>query len=171
MYSIEYKQKIANQLTKYYVSGEFWKLIINNPEKPWDWSNISHNPNLTMEMINNNPDKPWDWSGISWNPNLTMEMINNNPDKPWKWSNISWDSKLTTEMINNNPDKPWDWSGISDNNFKNQHHIHQQQILKKFTLTKQIEEELIQKVLHPKRIQQYIQIHNYNIGTNELFNL
>jgi len=43
MYSIEYKQKIANQLTKYYVSGEFWKLILNNPEKPWICQWISDN--------------------------------------------------------------------------------------------------------------------------------
>jgi len=38
MHSIEYKQKIANQLTKYHVSDEFWKLIINIPEKPWNSS-------------------------------------------------------------------------------------------------------------------------------------
>ena len=195
MYSIESKQKIANQLTKYYVSGEFWKLLINNPDKPWnwskiscnpnitmeminnnpdklwDWSSISSNPKLTMEMINNNPDKPWDWSEISYNPKITMEMINNNPDKPWDWSYISCNPKITIEMINNNPDKPWDWSWVCGNNFKNQHHIHQQQILKKFTLTKQFEEELIRHVVHPKRTARYIRQYNYNIGIDELFYL
>jgi len=108
---------------------------------------------------------------ISCNPNLTMEMINDNPDKPWNWSNVSSNPNLTMKMINDNPDKPWNWSGISDNNFKNQHHIHQQSILQKFTLTKQIEEELIQHVLHPKRTARYIRQYNYNNGTDELFNL
>ena len=36
-------------------------------------------------MINNNLDKPWDWSEISQNPNITMDIINNNLDKPWDW--------------------------------------------------------------------------------------
>jgi len=59
-----------------------------------------------MEMINNSPDKPWIWSGISSNPNITMERINNNPDKLWKWPTISSNPKLTMEMIDNNPKLP-----------------------------------------------------------------
>jgi hypothetical protein len=45
--------------------------------------------NEFMEFIDKNPDKPWDWSGISGNPNLTMEFIDKNPDKIWNWSAIT----------------------------------------------------------------------------------
>ena len=41
-----------------------------------------------MEMIKENPDKPWDWEEISCNPNITMEMIKENPDRPWNWNGI-----------------------------------------------------------------------------------
>ena len=50
-------------------------IIINNPNKPWNWNFISYNPNITMEIISNNPDIPWDWNVISCNPNLTIKMI------------------------------------------------------------------------------------------------
>jgi hypothetical protein len=42
-----------------------------------------------MEMIISHPDKPWCWSSISQNPNITMEVIDSHPDKPWDWCNIS----------------------------------------------------------------------------------
>ena len=71
-----------------------------------------------MEIIENNPDKNWDWSYVSRNPNITMEMIENNPDKPWKWRYISHNSNLTMEIIDKYPDKGWDWCNISQNTFK-----------------------------------------------------
>ena len=37
---------------------------------------IFYNPNLTMEMINAHLDKPWNWSWISSNPNITMKINN-----------------------------------------------------------------------------------------------
>ena len=43
------------------------KDILDNPDKDWNWINISRNPNITMKIINKYPDKPWDWSGISLN--------------------------------------------------------------------------------------------------------
>ena len=29
----------------------YWKFIIDNPDKPWSWYNISKNPILTMKFI------------------------------------------------------------------------------------------------------------------------
>ena len=34
---------------------------------------------ITMEFIEEHPEKPWDWSGISVNPNITMEIIEKHP--------------------------------------------------------------------------------------------
>ena len=56
-------------------------IIINNPNKPWNWSAITANPNITMDIIINNPNKPWDWSAISRNPNITLEFIEKNKEK------------------------------------------------------------------------------------------
>jgi len=30
---------------------------------------------ITWDIIKNNPDKPWDWSGIRKNKNITEEII------------------------------------------------------------------------------------------------
>ena len=34
-----------------------------------------------MDIIENNMDKPWDWWEISKNPNITMEFIEKNKNK------------------------------------------------------------------------------------------
>ena len=60
-----------------------------NPDKPWDWTYISYNPDITMKYINDNLDKPWDWSWVSYNPGITMKDIYDNLDKPWDWVYIS----------------------------------------------------------------------------------
>ena len=48
-----------------------------------DWGSLSHNPNITLEIIQQNPDKPWYWYSISYNSNITWEIIQQNLDKPW----------------------------------------------------------------------------------------
>jgi hypothetical protein len=42
-----------------------------------------------MDMIHTNPNLPWDWKEISANPNITMNYIKNNIDKAWDWEQIS----------------------------------------------------------------------------------
>ena len=72
-------------------------LLEKYPDKHWNFNNISHNPNITMEIIEKYPEKPWDWDGISMNPNITMEMIEKNINKI-KFSYLS-DNKFTFENI------------------------------------------------------------------------
>jgi len=56
--------------------------VLNNPDKPWKWSHLSQNSNITiMSDILNNPDKPWVWSYVSRNENITIEFIEKNIDK------------------------------------------------------------------------------------------
>ena len=45
----------------------WWQFINSNLDKDLNWYEISRNPNLTMKDILDNPDKPWDWKDISCN--------------------------------------------------------------------------------------------------------
>jgi len=41
-----------------------WFDYINaNPVKPWNYEELSANPNVTWDIVEANPDKPWDYSG------------------------------------------------------------------------------------------------------------
>jgi hypothetical protein len=39
--------------------------VLDHPNAPWDWDDISGNPNITMRNILDHFDKPWDWEYIS----------------------------------------------------------------------------------------------------------
>ena len=51
------------------------KLVLNFPDKPWDWYGLSRNLNVTFDIVERHPDKPWDWKGLSWNPNVTFDIV------------------------------------------------------------------------------------------------
>ena len=53
----------------------WFQFILDNLDKPWDWSYLSGNPNITWEIIQANPDKEWNWDFISGNPNITTDII------------------------------------------------------------------------------------------------
>ena len=44
-----------------------WRLVKDNPDKEWEWSLLSENPNITWEIIQNNLDKPWELYYLSMN--------------------------------------------------------------------------------------------------------
>ena len=39
-----------------------------------------------FDYIKENPDKKWDYTMLSFNPNITWEIIQANPDKNWSYS-------------------------------------------------------------------------------------
>jgi len=58
--------------------------VEQHPNKPWDWYEISRNPDLTtMGYLENHPDKPWDSHGIGLNPNLTAEFVDKHLNNLW----------------------------------------------------------------------------------------
>jgi hypothetical protein len=108
------------------IREEFWSnlsanpnvtldMIIKNINKPWNYRMLSKNPNINWEFISNNLDKKWNWELISDNPNITWNDIVNNLDKPWDWKYISKNPNITWEIIINNSKMPWDWKYISKN--------------------------------------------------------
>ena len=40
------------------------EIVEKYSDKPWDWNELSDNPNITMEIIEKYPNKPWDWIGF-----------------------------------------------------------------------------------------------------------
>ena len=47
--------------------GEYYWNFLMKYEENLDWTKISYNSNITMEMIDKYPDKPWNWNYISYN--------------------------------------------------------------------------------------------------------
>ncbi len=43
------------------------KDVLDNPDKPWDWNELSVNPNITMKDVLDNPGNPWNWYYLSQN--------------------------------------------------------------------------------------------------------
>ena len=35
--------------------------VINNPDKPWCYSGLSSNPNITFDIVRKYPDYDWDY--------------------------------------------------------------------------------------------------------------
>jgi len=69
-----------NELT---YTNHLWILIQKNPNKQWNWREISRNPNITWEIIQNNPDKPWNWRYIAWNKFEKHPVIKRKKEKAW----------------------------------------------------------------------------------------
>ena len=66
-----------------------WKIVQDNPDKPWIWLGLSRNPNITWEIVQENPDKPWCLFWLSLNPNITWKIVQENPNKPWNYVGLS----------------------------------------------------------------------------------
>jgi len=94
-----------------------WEIILENPDKPWEWYWLSRHPSVTWEIVQENPDKSWNGTMLSMNPNMTWEVVQKNPDIPCNWYAVSMNPKLCWDTVQGNPDKPWDWRGLSRNPF------------------------------------------------------
>jgi len=44
-----------------------WNVVRENPNKSWDWSSLSLNPNITWDIVQQNPEMPWNWEYLSEN--------------------------------------------------------------------------------------------------------
>ena len=42
----------------------YFKFIEDNQNKPWNWLNISENPNINWDFVKDNPDKAWEWMSL-----------------------------------------------------------------------------------------------------------
>jgi len=110
-----------------------YQIVQENPEKGWNYDNLSRHPNITWEIVQENPDKPWDYNYLSENPNITWEIVQSNPDKGWNYYALSKNPNITyglrpakRQIIQENPEslrdapqghKHWNYNALSQNTF------------------------------------------------------
>jgi hypothetical protein len=106
--------------------AEVWfQYILDHPEKPWSWSSLSNNPNVTSELASKHTNLPWHWdkveckfqtmdlgrvldiSAFSW------EAVKDEDDDAVDWYWVSSHPSLTWQTVRDNLHRPWDWSQIS----------------------------------------------------------
>lgn len=78
------------------MSNTFIQILEAFPEKKWCWTDVSANPNVSLDYIESHKKNlPWVFStefineGVSANPNLTMDYIKKNPHIKWNWQAVS----------------------------------------------------------------------------------
>lgn len=52
---------------------------------------------IWFEFIKKNPDKKWDWAELSSNPNTTWEIVKANPGKKW-YQNVTRNMKAVQKV-------------------------------------------------------------------------
>ena len=74
-----------------------------------DWENVCLNPNIDYTIVKNNPDYPWDYTELSLNKNFTWSIIkydleysraHNLQPKRWSLSTLTYNLNLTWEQVN-----------------------------------------------------------------------
>jgi len=96
---------------------EDMKVIRNCIHYPWDYSALSKNSNITIDLVIDFSDKPWDLSYfITSKPSkFKYILVKKFPDKDWDWDFMSSCPDLDTELVVRFPFKPWNWQLLSCN--------------------------------------------------------
>ena len=116
------------------------EIVANNLSYPWDFEYVSSNlmDNITAQMIIDNPDKEWNFHVLSIWPGITIDLVIKLKDKDWRplmlyinpaisitdiiahaylfpyfIPSISTRKDLTIETIFKYPDFEWCWNPIS----------------------------------------------------------
>lgn len=77
-----------------------------------DFSSLSRNQTLNIDLVLKLINENWDWFSISENSNITTTDIENNLTLPWKWKKISRNINLTEEFVDKYHKKGWNWESI-----------------------------------------------------------
>ena len=113
--------------------------------------NLSTNSNITWEIVEANPDKPWDFDELSGNPNITWEIVEANPDKYWTSNGLSWNPNITWSIIETNPYENWDWNGLSQNIFKKEKEQFERRIKYQKYVRENIQDELTKRLMNKNK--------------------
>jgi hypothetical protein len=83
--------------------------LVAHPDLPWHWAQISSTLPMTQELLKNPVlINKWDYSSLSRNPSITLDIIEAFPDQPWDWTRISQNPNLTLDYVLEHPDVAWD---------------------------------------------------------------
>lgn len=73
-----------------------WEMM-NSTEEVWEHHTAIINANVTWKIIKDNPGRPWDFDFLAGNPNITAKFVVNHPDIPWDFEQMS------TNQFDKNP--------------------------------------------------------------------
>ena len=95
--------------------NKWFQYILDHPEKPWDWREISRNPNVTWEIVQAYAEEcPWDWFYLTHNPNITWAIVlATHSEYPWDYSALLNHPELDFEFVKANPTCVSEWFYIS----------------------------------------------------------
>jgi hypothetical protein len=88
--------------------------IVNQHYHRWNWSRLSKNPDITIDIVLEHLTERWEWRYLSKHPNMTFDIIQANPGLRWIMSIVSSRSFVTIDLINANPAFPWNIYAISE---------------------------------------------------------
>lgn len=105
--------------------------VLDVPNGVWNWSELSTNPAITIEMMLEHPECAWVWKFVSSNPNLTVEHLQSIAlrGKEWNNRNLASNPNLPIDFLisralsttdTNDADKNWNesddnyWIGLSE---------------------------------------------------------
>ena len=98
----QYKEKLKHESSISCNPNITWEDIANNQQQHirWNYSTLTYNPNITVDIIHAHRDKPWDYRFLHLNQNMTLDVIlRTRRDIEWNESMLTQDKKITYEDI------------------------------------------------------------------------
>lgn len=97
-------------------SQMWFQFILDNPDKNWDWFELSANPNITLDIVYGNPHINWNYKQISKGIYITQHLIRDNPSIKWDYYMLSRNPTLTWDVVCQHPTKKWCYKWLSMHN-------------------------------------------------------
>ena len=94
-------------------NDNWYKFIIHNINKNWNFEILSKNPNLTFNIIKLYPDMNWDFDELSLHTNIDWNIVKLLSHKKWNWSKLSKHPNLSFDFVKDNKDFNWDFWMLS----------------------------------------------------------
>lgn len=91
------------------------QFILDNPDRPWDWDQLSANIGITLADIKLYSQFPWSWNYICENPNIRIQFVLDHQDMPLSWFAISQNPGIRLRDICAHGHLPWCWAALSRN--------------------------------------------------------
>jgi hypothetical protein len=100
--------RISHRIT----STELLQVVPHDAQIDWYW--ISTAAHVDLNIMKKYIDL-WDWTGLSFNTSVTIDIILEYADRSWTWRDVSQYSKITIEHVLAHPEILWCWIGLSAN--------------------------------------------------------
>ena len=83
---------------------EWFSFVLKYHHAPWKSSEMSANPNVSLEIVQAYPTLNWDFASLSENPNVTMEFVRSCEEwlDKWDWVGLSQLESITIEDVDKN---------------------------------------------------------------------